>query len=285
VIDYWNLTRPKIVVMVLLAMLASGWTAAEAAPSWFALFHAMLGTTGVILGAIALNQRLEYQGDAKMSRTAGRPLPSGRLTAKQVTRFGLFATMLGTVYLIIFSNAILVALAIISWVVYVFLYTSLKQRSIWQTPVGAVAGAMPALLGSAAVGLPWSPTGWTIFAVVFFWQLPHAMSIAWLYRLQFADANVKVATIVDPTGRIAGRTALAGAILLVPASLAPMVFTLTSWPYEFFAAILGLGYLATSFIFFRNPNDSTARRLLWASLLYLPLLLVALVTMRTFFSS
>ncbi len=275
--DYWHLTRPKIVVMVLAAMLVSGWTSAETAPYWLKLVNAMLGTTGVIVGAIALNQRLECQGDAKMPRTAERPLPAGRLTAGEVTRFGAIATLLGTAYLIGFSNATLVILAIAGWAVYVLAYTPLKRRSIWQTPVGAAAGAMPALLGAAAVGAPLSPIGCSLFGIVFCWQLPHAMAIAWLYRRQFADAGVRVATVVDPTGRIAGRFAVFGAILLPPVSLAPVICGELGWIYGVPAALLGLGYLFFSFAFYRRRDDNTARCLLWASLIYLPLILILLV--------
>jgi len=278
--EYWKLTRPKIVFMVLAAMLVSGWTAAETAPYWVALLNAMLGTTGVIVGAIALNQRLECQGDARMPRTAERPLPAGRLSAVEVTSFGTIATLLGTAYLIYFSNVTLVILAVAGWIVYVLAYTPLKRRSIWQTPVGAAAGAMPALLGAAAVGAPLSPIGWSLFGIVFCWQLPHAMAIAWLYRRQFADADVLVAAVVDPTGRIAGRFAVFGAISLLPVSLAPAIYADMGWIYGLLAALLGLGYLFVSFAFYRSRDDAAARRLLWASLIYLPLMLMLLVAAK-----
>ncbi|MGA2798569.1 MAG: heme o synthase [Thermoguttaceae bacterium] len=289
-LEYWKLIRPKIVLMVLAAMLVSGWTAAESAEPqsravsariWINLFNAMLGTTGVIVGAIALNQRLECQGDAKMPRTAERPLPAGRLSAREVTWFAAIASLLGTAYLICFSNLTLVILAIAGWAVYVLAYTPLKRRSIWQTPVGAAAGAMPALLGAAAIGAPLSPIGWSLFGVVFCWQLPHAMAIAWLYRRQFADAGVRVATVVDTSGRIAGRFAVFGAILLLPISLAPAIYSEMGWIYGIFAALLGLGYFFFSFAFYRSMDDAAALRLLWASLVYLPLILILLVAART----
>ncbi|MGD0518827.1 MAG: heme o synthase [Thermoguttaceae bacterium] len=280
--DYWNLTRPKIVVMVLAAMLVSGWTAADKDMPWPAIFHAMLGTTGVIVGAIALNQRLEFLGDAKMSRTAGRPLPSGRLTPAAVTRFGAIASLLGAGYLTVFCNVTMVILAVAGWMVYVLAYTALKRLSIWQTPVGAAAGALPALLGAAAVGAPLSPLGWSLFGVVFCWQLPHAMAIAWLYRRQFADAGVRLATVVDPSGRIAGRFAVFGAILLMPVSFVPVIFSRMGWIYGILAVVLGLGYFFFSFTFNCRRDDITARRLLWASLVYLPLLLLAMVAARLF---
>jgi heme o synthase len=279
-LEYWHLTRPKIVVMVLAAMLASAWTAAETAPDWVRVLNAMLGAAGVIAGAIALNQRLEYQGDAKMPRTAGRPLPAGRLTAAEVTRFGIIASLLGTVYIILFCNMALVILTVVGWMIYVLAYTPLKRRSIWQTPIGAAAGAMPALLGAAAVGAPLNPIGWSLFGIVFCWQLPHAMAIAWLYRRQFADADVLVAPVVDPSGRIAAWFAVCGAILLLPVSLAPVIFSEMGWAYGILAALLGLGYFFYSFAFYRSRGDAAARRLLWASLAYLPLVLILLVVAR-----
>ncbi len=266
--------------MVLAAMLASGWAAAETVP-WVALFHAILGAAGVIIGAIALNQRLERRVDSIMPRTAERPLPAGRLGAAQVTRFGTIITLLGTAYLICFCSPVVVYLAIMNWAAYVFVYTPLKKRSIWQTPIGAAA-ALPALLGAAAVGAPWSPIGWTIFGVVFFWQLPHAMAIAWLYRRQFAEAGVRLATVVDPSGKIAGWFAVIGAIALLPVSLAPAIYGPMGWTCGTLAALLGLGYLIFTYIFFRRPEDLAARHLLWASLVYLPLVLIVLIAARRF---
>jgi heme o synthase len=217
-----------------------------------------------------------------MPRTADRPLPAGRLSAAHVARFGVIASLAGTAYLICFSNWAVVLLALGSWAVYVLVYTPLKRCSIWQTPIGAAAGAMPALLGAAAVDALKSPIGWTLFGVVFFWQLPHSMAIAWLYRKQFADAGIRLATVVDPSGRIAGWFAVAGAILLLPASLAPAVFVPMGWGYGAIAGLLGLGYLLFSLVFFRRSGDVAARRLLCASLVYLPLLLMALIVAKKF---
>jgi heme o synthase len=122
--------------------------------------------------------------------------------------------------------------------------------------------------------------GWSLFGIVFCWQMPHAMAIAWLYRRQFADANVLVATVVDPSGRIAGWFAISGAILLLPIGLAPVIYAQMGWIYGITAALLGLGYFFFSFAFYRNREDAAARRLLWASLVYLPLILILLVAAR-----
>ena len=138
--DYWRLMRPRIVALVLLAMAVSAWMTAEPRPCWPEVIHALVGAALVIAGAIALNQRLECQGDAKMPRTAGRPLPAGRLSRRQVTVFGLTTTALGLTYLALAANPTLTLLAAIGWLVYVAIYTPLKTRSIWQTPIGAAAG-------------------------------------------------------------------------------------------------------------------------------------------------
>jgi len=279
--DYWTLIRPRIVAMVLFAMAVAAWTAGSKGPSWAELTHALAGTALVIVGAVALNQRLEISGDARMPRTTGRPLPSGRLTRAAVTRFGLLVSALGLAYLVLFSLPGVVALAVVSWAVYVWAYTPLKSRSAWQTPVGAAAGAMPMLLGAAVVRSPMSPMALSLFGIVYSWQFPHAMAIAWLYREQFATAEVKLATVVDPSGRTAGWLAVAGSMLLLTVSMVPSIRGLTGWRYNVPALILGYGYMACSFAFLRHPDDRTARRLFWASVLYLPLLLAALLVERT----
>jgi heme o synthase len=280
VIDYWRLIRPRIVAMVLAAMSVSAWTAAEKTPDWLVLFHALLGTLGVIAGAIAFNQRIESGSDAKMPRTAGRPLPSGSLTPRQVTRFAVLATIFGLVYLAVFGNPLLAGLALLSWIFYVAAYTPMKKRSLWQTPVGAMAGAMPMLLGAAAVESLGSRLAWCLFGIMFFWQFPHSMAIAWLYRREFATAEVRVATVVDATGRTAGVLAVVGAALLLPIGLLPAFLSLARWEYAIIAGVLGLIYLRQSVQFYKWPCDANARRMLGMSLFYLPILLVILLIFR-----
>jgi protoheme IX farnesyltransferase len=267
--------------MVLAAMLVSAWTAAENPPDKLQLLYALCGTVGVIVGAIAFNQRIESRSDAKMERTADRPLPSGRLTPAQVTRFGVITTLLGIGVLAATGNWILVLLAALSWMFYVLAYTPLKKLSILQTPVGAVAGAMPVLLGAAAVDAPGSRLAWCLFGILFFWQFPHSMAIAWLYRREFAAAEVRVASVVDATGRTAGRIAVLGALLLLPIGMLPGFLANVRGEFSLIAAVLGIFYLAYSFRFCIHPNETTARRLLRCSLLHLTLLLVFLLCLRT----
>jgi protoheme IX farnesyltransferase len=263
--------------MTLLAMAVAAWTVGEQPPRWSDLLHALAGTAAVIAGAIALNQRLELRGDARMPRTADRPLPAGTLSRRQVTRFSLVVSAAGFVYLVLLARPEVVVLALASWVIYVWLYTPLKSRSPWQTPVGALAGAMPVLLGAAVADAVLSPMALVLFAVLYFWQLPHSMAIAWLYRHEFVAAEVKLTTVVDPTGRTAGLVAVGGAIVLLTVSLIPPLFSGTDWPYNLSALLLGHGYMACAFAFLRRRSDASARWLLRASLVYLPALFGALL--------
>ena len=269
------MVRLPVLAMVLLAMTAAAWITGGKMPPW-AVLHALLGAGLVIAGAWRLNQRLDLPADAKMTRTAGRPLPSGRLGRGEVTWFGLAASTAGLAYLAALCRPAVAVLAVVSWLLYVWIYTPLKSRTTWQTPVGAVAGAMPILLGAAAVGALAKPMAWTLLALVFCWQLPHSMAIAWLYRGQYALADVKLATVVDPSGRAAGWLAVAGAAVGLPISLLPALGW-GDWQYGIAALLWGLIYLAWSISFLRDAREATARRLFWWSLFYLPALLITLV--------
>jgi protoheme IX farnesyltransferase len=281
--EYWKLIRPPILVMVLFTMVVAARTAGQPPPwseAWPQLVHALIGTALVIAGAMALNQRLEIRGDVRMSRTAGRPLPAGRLTYGQATGFGVLVTAAGLAYLLWKSHPGVVAVAIASWVLYVGVYTPLKSRSAWQTPIGAVAGAMPVLMGATVARAPMSPMALSLFGIVCLWQFPHAMAIAWLYREEFARAGVKLITVADPSGRRAGILAMLGSVVVMLVSLIPWMCDLAGWPYFVVALLLGHGYMACSFDFLRRRTDAAARRLLWASLVYLPVLLAALLWWR-----
>jgi len=273
--DYWQLTRPRIVVMVLFAMAVAARSAGEQPPPGHVLMHALLGAALVIVGAVALNQRLERLGDAKMLRTVRRPLPSGRLADRQVTLFGSLTSAAGFGYLTWWSTGSVVALAGVSWVIYVWTYTPLKSVTVWQTPIGALAGAMPILLGAAAAGATFSPMALALFGIVFFWQIPHAMAIAWLYRRQFAQAGVRLLPVVEPSGRAAGAIALLAAAALPLCALGL---------HEGFAAtgavaLLGLVQLIATVRFAVDRTDARARQLLCASMLYLPGVLLVLLAL------
>lgn len=279
VADYLRLTRPGIVAMVLLAMLVAALVSGDAAPAG-RIANVMGGTALVIVGAIALNQLIERWTDARMARTAPRPLPSGRLGPLEVAVFGAVTSAAGLAWLAALGDRVVLVLAAVSWTIYVLIYTPLKPRTGWQTPVGAVAGAMPVLLGAAAAGAASSVIALTLFAVIFFWQFPHAMAIAWLYREQFRRAGLRVWTVTDPSGRRAPAVALLGAVALLPVSLAPFLLGSLGKGYAVCAVICGLAYLEAAYQFYTQTEDRWARRLLRMSLVYLVALLAALVWAR-----
>ncbi len=276
-IEYLRLLRLRILAMVLFAMAMSACITAGSPPSWPVVVHALVGTALVIGGAVSLNQWIERRGDARMSRTAARPLPAGRLTTSAVIRFGLSLTVVGIIYLTLLSSGKVAGLAVASWVIYLVVYTPLKSRSAWQTPVGAVSGAMPVLLGAAAVDALRTSMAGLLFGLVFLWQFPHAMAIAWLYRDQFAAAGVKLITTGNPSGKTAGLVAVGAAIALLALGAVPLALGLVGPVATLVVAVLGTTYLGAAVAFFRRPDDRSARWLLGASLVYLPGTLVALV--------
>lgn len=274
---YRRLVRPGLLATILLSMLVAAVTTGPEVPPWPLLVHSLVGTGMVVAGAIAMNQLVERRSDARMDRTARRPLPANHLTTRQVARFGVLCSAVGVVYLVELAPLGVALWALLSWALYVMVYTPLKRKTLLQTPIGAVAGAVPVLLGAAAADAIAAPMTWALFAIVFFWQFPHTMAIAWLYRRQYAAGGVKVATVVDPSGRLAGGLALLGIAGLLAASLVPWVLLPAEWPFGIMALLSGLAHLALAARFAWCRHDATARALWRVSLLHLPLLLLTLV--------
>jgi protoheme IX farnesyltransferase len=275
--DYLQLTRPGIVIMVLFALAVAAWTTGEESPAWWSVIHAITGTGLITAGSVALNQRIEHRSDAMMARTAERPVPAGRMLPRHAMAFGVLLSLIGLAYLAVFSSRLVAAVAVASWVLYVGLYTPLKAVSVWQTPVGAVAGAMPALIGGTVAGAPLGHMTLSLFAIMFLWQFPHAMAIAWICREQYAAANLRLATVRDPTGRMAGVLAVLGAAALVPASLLPAALVRAPVAFGATATILGAAYLVVAVRFLSRRDDARARQLLWASFVHLPVILLTLL--------
>ncbi len=275
--DYLQLTRPRIVVMVLFALGVAACTCGEQAPAWTVVLQAIIGTGLVTAGSVALNQWFEYRSDSLMARTARRPIPAGRLSPQHGLTFGILLSLFGLAHLALFSTPLVLSVAAISWIFYVVFYTPLKAISVWQLPVGAVAGAMPMLIGAAAAGAMLSPMALSLFAIVFFWQFPHAVAIAWIYREHYAMAKLQVASVRDPSGQLAGVLGIFGAVVLLPVSLLPAM--LLDWPpaLSLVAVLLGTAYLTLSVRFLRRRDDRSARHLLWASFAHLPIFLSALL--------
>lgn len=275
--DFWQLIRVGPLVAVLFSMVGAAFIGGEPPIVWPPVVHSVVGTALLIAGAAAMNQRLESRSDAKMERTARRPLPAGSLTAGQVTSIGMVSSAMGIVYLVWFVGVATSATAALTWIVYVLAYTPLKSMTAWQTPVGAVAGAMPMLIGTAAVGSLVSPISCVLFGILFFWQFPHTMAIGWIHRHEYAAGKIRVATVVDPTGRTAGGLAVLGAVGLLLVSLIPALFSLVAWPCGIVAGLAGLIGLVFAVRFLLHPTDARARSMHWISLIHLPGLLISLL--------
>jgi heme o synthase len=254
-------------------------------PQTWIWMNTLVGTALIAASASALNQFIEQSRDARMERTANRPLPSGRIQNKQAIAFGAATLCLGMAELALFVNLLTALLGALTWLSYVVLYTPLKAKTAANTAVGAVAGALPVLIGWAAVGASFSFTGGplpdgmyvaALFLIVYLWQFPHFMAIAWIYRDQYSAAGMQMLTVVDSTGRRAGLQAVLGALALLPISLLPAL-QLPSPVYMIGAILLGVAYLTAAALFCWKRNQRSARLLLQTSLVYLPVLLVLLL--------
>lgn len=275
--DYVELTKPKISVLVLVTVVVAAFVARWGHPNWVVLLHAVIGTALVAASASALNQFIEQRRDALMDRTSARPLPAGRLTSSQVVVFAGLSISVGVAYLAMLVNPLTAVLGLTTWFLYVFIYTPLKIRTSLNTAVGAVAGALPVLMGWSATGAAFDVRSLALFLIVFLWQFPHFMAIAWIYRKQYARGGMKMLPVVDPSGRRAGVQAVLAALALLPVSIVPGLLAPGTSLYLLAAFTLGVGQLLCATMFLSRMDERAARRLLRASLVYLPALLAALM--------
>ena len=278
--DYFTLTKPSITRLVV-ATTAAGFYAGWSGPlDWALLVHLLLGTLLVASGTNALNQWWERDVDARMHRTRERPLPAGRLAPRNALRFAVAISVIGVGYLALRVNVLTALLAAATLLSYVLFYTPLKKRTVWNTLVGAVPGALPILGGWTAATGRLGAGGWALFLVVFLWQMPHFFALAWMYRDDYRRGGLRMLAVEDPDGRRTGRNAVAYATALLAASLLPALLGVAGPAYAVGATILGLVFLAASGRMLAAPSGTTARRLFLASVAYLPALLLALVLDR-----
>jgi len=268
--DYLELTKPKIAVMALVTVAVGAFVAAWGPPEPWTLLHTLVGMALVAASGTSLNQWLESASDARMDRTSDRPLPAGRLTGAETFGFGVLTLAVGVPYLALAVNVPTALVAAASWFIYVAVYTPLKLWSPSNTVIGAVAGALPILVGWVAVGGQLNLLAWTLFLLVYLWQFPHFMAIAWIYRRDYDAAGMKMLTTVDPTGVRAARLAVCGALVLLPVSLVPCSVAGAGWGYGLAVMSLGLAYLASAIVFAVRRDDRSARWLMRVSLVYLP---------------
>jgi protoheme IX farnesyltransferase len=274
---YADLFKARLTSLVLLTTLVGYYIGFRGPVDFVLMFRLLLGTALLASGAAALNQLVERDYDAKMRRTQDRPLPSGRLQPQTVLMVGCALALLGLIYLAQAVNLTTSLVGATSLVCYLFVYTPLKRMTWLNTLAGAVPGALPPLMGWTAARGELSSEGLALFAIQAFWQLPHFMAIAWMYREEYAGAGFKMLPVVDPEGRRTGRQAVCYTLALLVVSLCPFLFNLTGPIYLAAALILGLAFVWFAFKFARDRTDSRARQLFYASLVYLPLLLVVMV--------
>lgn len=285
---YIELTKLRISVMVLITFAVAAVLAAHTAGQPIVpltLFGGLVGMLLVAASGNAMNMYIERYTDFLMPRTAQRPLPAQKLTSTEVALFAAVTIGSGTVILFEMVNWQTAACGVANWILYAFIYTPLKRKHWSNTEVGAVAGALPILMGSLATTQTVGLIGWAFFGVLFLWQFPHFMAIAWKYRDQYRAGGMQMLTVTEPTGRAAGRKAVLTAVLLMVVSLIPACCVRTWFQGGLLivlALILGWYYLQASLAFNRDRNDGTARKLMRVSLLYLPLymgvLLIACLT-------
>ena len=275
--DYAALTKPRLNLLVVATSAAGYYLGSPSAPQFLPMAQAVAGTALVAAGAAVLNQVYERDTDALMSRTRMRPLPDRRVTTDEAQVFGLVLAGAGVALLAVAANALSALVAMATLVIYLAVYTPLKRRSAISTLVGAVPGALPPLIGWTAGHGAMAAGGWTLFAIVFLWQIPHFMAIAWMYREDYRLAGFPMLPVVEPDGRRTGRQAVLYALALVPASLVPAVVGITGPAYFWTALVLSVALLWLSVRFASSRSDGAARALFYGSITYLPILWTAMI--------
>jgi len=266
------LTKPRVVLMVLVTTAVGYRLGSVGTADWVRLLQTLAGTALAAAGTLALNQYLERESDGLMRRTQGRALPSGRLTPSEALAFGILATLVGLGYLAVVVGALAAGVTLATSGIYLFLYTPLKRLTPLSTLAGAISGALPPLTGWAAARGELGSGGWILVAIVFLWQIPHTLAIGRLYQEDYARAGIRILPVVDPEGRSTERQIVVGSLALWAVALLPSLVGLTGSRYFFGAVALGGVFLASGIAHALGPSRASARQVLLASVLHLPLL-------------
>lgn len=294
--DYIALTKPRITWLILMStgvgyffgldhefINAARFLQLNGGPGWFLLLNTLLGTGLIASGTAALNQWYERDADTLMRRTSARPLPAGRMTAGRAMWFGVALAVLGFLELALTVNRLAALLGAFTLASYLFIYTPLKQRSHLSTVIGALPGAMPPLIGYAASHGTLTPEAFTLFAILFIWQFPHFLAIAWMYRDDYARAGIRMLPVVEPDGMSTGRQIILYASTLIPVSLFPVLLGMSGRIYLVGALILGGWFLYTGVRVAFDLTNARARRVLFASIVYLPAIYGLMIFDRPWF--
>ncbi len=273
VVDLMILTKPRVVLMIVVTTAVAYHLGSVGRPDWVHVLHTLAGTALAAGGTLALNQFLERERDALMRRTQDRPIPSGRLAPSEALEFGALVAFIGLGYLAVAVGLLAAAVTLATASLYLGAYTPLKRLTPLCTIVGAIPGALPPVTGWVAARGELGLGGGVLFAILFCWQIPHTLAIARLYREDYARAGIRVLPVVDPEGSSTERQIVVGCLALWMVALVPTLVTLTGWGYFFGALMLGTAFLACGVAHALRPSRVSARRVVLASVLYLPLLL------------
>ena len=271
--DYIQLTKPRITWLIVMST-AIGYYFGHTSGGWsfWSIIHTMIGTGLIASGTAALNQWYEREADAHMRRTRSRPLPAGRLQPAQAFWFAVVLSILGALELGFFVNWLSSALGVLTLALYLGVYTPLKQKTWWSTTVGAVPGAIPPLIGYAGAAGHLAPGAWALAAILLIWQFPHFYAIAWMYREDYAQAGIQMLPVVEPDGVSTSRQILLYSVLLIPISLLPSWLGMTGALYAVGAFSMGVWFLYSGIRVSMDRSRVRARKVLLASVVYLPVL-------------
>jgi len=278
--DYWSLTKPEVNLLILITTLAGFCLAVPSPIQHFPvllLINTLLGTLLVASGTGTLNQFLERNFDAQMRRTSRRPVASGRITPANALCFGIALSCLGCVYLLVTVNSLSSLLALITLLSYLFLYTPLKRKTPLCVLVGALPGAMPPLIGWAGAVGSLNLEAWSLYTILFLWQFPHFMAIAWMYREDYSRAGYLVLPRGNARGEVMALQSVLPSLLLIPVGIIPMLLAHSHLPYRAASVLLSLAFLLFAMRLAFQRSNVTAKRLLFASIIYLPIVFFVLL--------
>jgi len=277
---YSELTKPRITFLVTLTAAAGFCMGSAGGIDYVRLLNMSVGIALLSSGISALNQYLERDLDGLMRRTQARPLPAGKLSPSEAAMFGISLSIIATVYLAMFTNGLSAFLGLATLASYLFVYTPLKTKTTLSTVFGAFPGAMPPFIGWVAARGRIGVEAWILFAILFLWQFPHFLAIAWMYRDDYARAGIKMLPVVEPEGRVTGQQIITYTVLLIPVSFLPAAIGISGSVYLVGATVLGIGFLFFSARAALVRTTWQARKLLLASVLYLPALFALMVLNR-----
>ena len=279
-LDFLELTKPKINVLVGVVLFAGFYLAVPSGFDVRLFLHALFGTLLLGSGASALNQVLERERDSHMKRTENRPVTAGRIGVVEGGTFGAGLVLCGFAYLFHFTNPFAAVVGGCSALLYVLVYTPLKSRTVFNTLIGAVPGALPPLIGWTAAGGALDLQAWSLFSILFLWQLPHFMAISWMHREDYARAGILNLAVLDPEGKLCSQQAVLHSMILLPVSLVPSLVGLAGTFYLLAAFALGSVFTYLCFRFAKIPTKESARQLFYYSLFYLPVLYLFMMVDR-----